>query len=158
MNTFLVISGVVIVGLLVTLWLLKKFNIQKAVFGIPLKYIIDIVLVLVAIIVVIVVKAAFVKKNKALEALLLKLRIRQAQNNINIIDDHISQTDTCITGINEQIRRLEGQSDKTKIDALIQQKKEIENQLIALKNEKQGHQVDQESLQKQIDDMEKILG
>ena len=157
MNAFLVITGVLIVAILITLWVLKKFNIQTKIFGIPLKYILDIALLLIGIIVVIVIKVALGNKNKQLEALLLKLRITKAQNDINIVNDHIQETHTAISTIDQQIAGLQGTSNQPKIDVLLQQKKEIEQQLADLNQKKQGHADNKFSLEERVKQMQNTL-
>jgi septal ring factor EnvC (AmiA/AmiB activator) len=157
MNAFLVITGVVIVALLIALWVVKQFNIQTKLWGIPLKYILDIALILVAITAIIVVKVALGNKSKALDALLAKLQISQANNKISILDDHIATNQTAITSIDTQIKNLQGSSCAGQIDALTKQKEDIQKQIDDLNSQKQTHTDNKSSLEDRVKQMEDRL-
>jgi len=157
MNAFLVIIGSIIVGLLIALWAVKKFQIKTKVFGIPLQYVLDTALLLAAIILVIVVKTALGSKSKAIEQLLIKLRIMKSQNDINIVNDHIQENNDSISALNKQIAALQGSSDQAQIDALLRQKNEIEQELYDLNTQKQGHTDNKTSLEDRVAQMQKKL-
>jgi len=157
MNAFLVIAGSIIVGLLIALWAIKQFKVQTRVFGIPLKYVLGITLLVVAVIVVIVVRTALGNKNKQLEALLLKLRILQVKNKTDIIDEHIQQNNTTIAEIDQQISQIQGSSNQSKIDSLIKQKQDIEKKTQEFNQQKQTHADNKASLEDRVKAMQNQL-
>jgi hypothetical protein len=156
MNAFLVIIGILIVGLLIALWAVKKFNVTTKVFGIPLQYVLDIALVLVAIIAVIVIKTALGGKNKTIEALLTKLNIMKAQNNINIVNDHIQDKTDAIATIDQKIKELQPATQQKDIDNLLAQQAAIKQQMQDLNQQKQNHTESQKTLEQKIKDMEAL--
>jgi hypothetical protein len=158
MNAFLVVAGSLIIGLLVALWVVKQFNIQTKVLGVPLKYVLDIALVVVATVTVVVVKNALGNKNKALEALLIKLRISQAGNSINIIDDHLTENQSSISSIDSQIKVLQSNSTgDSQITALTNQKNAIQKEIDDLNMQKQNYADTKSSLEDRVKKMGDLL-
>jgi TolA-binding protein len=158
MNAFLVIAGSLIVGLLIALWVVKRFKITTKLWGISLQYILDIALIIVAVIMVVVVKTALGNKNKALEVLLAKLKISQANNSINIINDHITDNQNSINSIDSQIKALQGNTvNADKITSLTSQKDAIQKQIDNLNAQKQDHTDNKSSLEDRVKQMNGVL-
>ena len=156
MNAFLVIVGVLVVGLIIALWVIKKFNVKTKVFGIPLQYVLDVALLLVAIIAVIVIKTALGDKSKALNTLLAKLNIMKAQNNINIVNDAIKEKTDNIAGIDQQIKALQPATQQSSIAALVAQQNSVKQELDDLNKQKQTHVNTQTTLQQQVKDLSSL--
>jgi hypothetical protein len=150
MNAFLAIIGVLIVGLLIALWAVKKFNVKTKVYGIPLQYVLDIALVLTGITAVIVIKTVLGNNSTALKALLMKLNIMKAQNNINIANDEIKTKTDAIISIDQQIKNLQPATQQKDIDNLIVQQNAVKQQLQDLNQQKQTHISTQTTLEQQI--------
>jgi septal ring factor EnvC (AmiA/AmiB activator) len=156
MNAFLVIVGVLIVGLLIALWVVKQFNIQTKVFGVPLKYVLDVALLVVAVIAVVVVKTALANKSKALEALLMKLNIMQAQNKINIVNEDIKTKNDELDAVNKQLAAVEPGTKQSDVDALVAQKDASEKTIDDLNKQKAVHTTTQTTLSQKMKDMEAL--
>jgi type II secretory pathway pseudopilin PulG len=157
MNAFLVIAGSLIVGLLIALWVVKHFQIKTKLWGIPLQYLLDTILVAVAIITAVVVKVALGNKNKALEVLLAKLQISQAKNSLDMIDEHLSQNQQTIATIDTQIGNLQSSSSVDQINALSKQKDDIKKKINDLNNQKQGYADTKSSLEDRVKKMSEVL-
>jgi len=158
MNAFLVIAGSLIVGLLIALWIVKHFQIKTRLWGIPLQYILDIALVVVAVITVVVVKTVLGNKNRALEVLLAKLKISQASNSINIINDHLTTNQNSINSIDSQIKVLQSDAaNVNQIASLSSQKDAIQKEIDDLNAQKQGHTNNKASLEDRVKKMSEAL-
>jgi septal ring factor EnvC (AmiA/AmiB activator) len=158
MNAFLVIAGSLIIGLLIALWVVKHFQIKTKLWGIPLQYLLDIVLVAVAVITAVIIKVALGNKSKALEVLLAKLKISQAVNSINIINDHLTENQNNINDIDSQIKALQGNTANTdQITSLTSQKDAIQKQIDDLNSQKQGHTDNKSSLEDRVKQMSEVL-
>jgi hypothetical protein len=153
MNAFLVMVGVAIVGLIIALWAVKKFNVKTKVFGVPLQYVLDVALLIVALVAVLVIKTVLGGKSKTIEALLAKLNMQKAQNNINIVNNDIKTKTDTITAIDQQIKTLQPATQKSDIDALIAQQNAAKQELEDLNKQKQTHTDVQTTLQQKIQDL-----
>jgi hypothetical protein len=155
MNAFLVITGILIVGMLITLWVIKKFNIQSKVFGIPLKYVLDVALVLTGTIALIIIKSALGGKSKTIATLLAKLQITGAQNKIDIVDEGIKEKTALIATIDQKIHALPA-TQQSDVDALVAQQNAVKKDLADLNAQKQDHTDNKTTLEQKIKEMESI--
>jgi hypothetical protein len=156
MNVFFVVTGIIIAGLLIALWVVKQFGIKTKLWGIPLQYILDVALLLVAIIAVVVVKTALGNKSKALETLLMKLNVMKFQNHINIVNDDIQVKNEELDSVNKQLAATQPGTKQSDIDALVAQKDAAEKVIEDLNQQKAVHTTNQETLQQKIKDAEAL--
>lgn len=156
MNAFLVITGALIISLIAALFIVKKFNIKRKIFGIPLQYVLDIALLFIAVVIVVVVKNALSGKNKTITALLNKLQINMTQNKINIVNDAIKEKTDNIASIDQQIKAIQPATQQSSIDALVAQQNSVKQELDDLNKQKQTHVTTQTTLQQQIKDLSSL--
>ena len=146
MDTFLVIAGILFIGLIVAIFIINKMNINIKIKGVNLKYWLTGGAIIVGIISLIVLKAVLGKKSRVIDELLTKLRKTKADADLRVIDEKMNNNQEKVDNINGKIESLKENYDtnKGKIEKLELTKASIDKQIVDL-NENHNKKIEEKT-------------
>jgi len=159
MDMFLVIAGVVLLGIIVTIFIMYKKGFNFKLCGVQIKHWLIVIGIIIAVLAIIIIKIALGKKNDSIEGLLVKLRKSQADADLKVIDEKLQNNQTKIEKIDTELKGLEVDTvvNQKKIDNLNKKKVNIDSQLNKINSQYSDKKKQKDSLEDKVARMKKRL-